>query len=575
MKRPAAPALDDSRIERWTAAAVPWWVTRVVLIVAWFIAFLLAVFNDSTTCTPADPSVCGPDVSFAVAIVVLLATPILLWWMPLAGCAAGVLFAVLDLVFDDQRAANIAFAFHGLLCVAVAILLVEARGRQTTIVAEVAEPVHLDPAVAARVRDSFPRWGGRSIIAVLLLVAGVGGFGWYDHRAGQVARHEAAAVHVDGVVRSADNAAGEIVVDVPQPVRVNGLLNSYEPGQVVPVLVDGSWVKLVAEPEDVTPWLSGGLGAIALALLLLIREQRMRAARRRLLNGPLPAVELTAEPDDDGRAVLHGGMAVVPVEASPLELEKPLLTGEDVPWDDKWTAEEVEDFGQDWRGPGRRDEPQTVTVAGDLRDGGWVLLISDSHVLVPEAPLRMPRKRPEITDPLPGDPLPAAELAGDLPELPVEVGRTRRDRVFGALSMLGFAAPVAVAAGLPEGWWQTIIFLFGGGSFVYSGWARLSDRLTLTRGGLVLHDGLRVHHVPWPRLHGVRVDGGKVWLAWEPNIAAETNGVSEEWGAVMLRLRDLAQAAGDPGGQATSRLLGGGLAVVLVYVLAAIVSVLV
>ncbi len=569
--RPGAPALDRPRIDRWIAAAVPWWVPRVVLVVGWVVAFVAAVASDTLPCTALDPGVCGPDVGFALAIVVALATPVLLWWLPLAGCGAGMLFAALDLIYDDVPAARVAFGVHGLLCLAVAAWLVAARRRQAAVVAEVAGTVRLDAALAERLKNSVPGWGGRTPAAVVLVVAGIGGIAWYDHRAGQVAQHELAAVRTDAVVRSADNAEGVVVVEVPQPARVD-VLGPYEAGQVVPVLVDGSWVRLVAEPEDVTPWLSAGVGALGLAGLLLIREQRMRSARRRLLSGVLPAVELTAEPDEHGRAVLHGGMALVPVVASPTQLTRPHLTGEDVDWDDGWTAEEIQDFGRDWRSAGHRDEPPTVTVAGDLRDGGWVLLITDSVVLLPEAPLRTPRRRPEVAVALPGEPLPAAD-PGDLPELPVVLRPRPRYRVLGALSLLGFAAgPVAVLAGLPDGWWETGIVLWLGGVLTYEGWGRLNARVRLTRGGLVVHDRVRVHHVPWQRLHGVRYDDKGLWLAWDPDVAVQVRGVAEHWGAAMMRLRDLSLAAGDPGGQVGNR-LGGGLPVGVAYAFVAIASV--
>ena len=372
MRRPGVPGLDGVRVEQWTAAAVPWWVLRLVLVAGWAAACIAAVVADPLSCSALDPTVCGPDVTFAVAIPVLFATPILLWWLPLAGCGAGMLFAVLDLVYDNLVAAKVGFGLHGLLCLGVAVWLVVARRRQGAVVAEVAGTVRLDAALAERLRDSFPGWGGRTLIAVVLILAGAGGLAWYGHRAGQVAAHESAAVRTEAVVRSADDAEGVVVVEVPRPVRLD-VVGSYEAGQVVPVLVDGSWVRLVAEPEDVTLWLSAGLGALGLAGLLLVREQRMRSARRRLLSGPLPAVELPAGPDDEGRAVLHGGLAVVPVEASPIRLARPHLTGEEVTWSHGWSPE---------------DEPQTVTVAGDLREGGWVLLITDAVVLLPEAPLR-------------------------------------------------------------------------------------------------------------------------------------------------------------------------------------------
>jgi hypothetical protein len=148
-----------------------------------------------------------------------------------------------------------------------------------------------------------------------------------------------------------------------------------------------------------------------------------------------------------------------------------------------------------------------------------------------------------------------------------------RDRALGAFSLLGFAAgPAVVLAGLPDDWWQTVIVLWLGGVLTYEGWHRLTMRVRLTRGGFVAHDTMRIHHVPWQRLHGVRSDDKGLWLAWEPDISVQMSGVADHWGAVMMRLRDLSLAAGDPGGQVSSR-LGGGPAVGLAYALVAVASV--
>lgn len=547
--RPGAPAMDTSHAARWSAARVPWWVPRLVLVVAWLAAIMVGALSASD-CTPLDPSVCGPTVSFTIAVVFLLATPILLWWLPAAGCAAGVVFSVLDLLYDPVHAANVAFAIVGPLHLAVAAWLIISRHRQRAIVAEIAGTVRLDPVLAERLRDTFPRWGWRTVVAALLIAGGAGCVVGYDHAAGQVTAHETAAVRMNARVQSYDSDNWVVVVAAPHPVRLD-VVGTYRAGQTVPVLVDGSWVRLVAEPQDPTPWMSGALGAFLLAALLLYREQRMRSARRRLLSGPLPAVELLAAPDDQGRAVLQDDIAVVPVAAIP-------TAAKDGPWQDGWVA----GSGQAWRGPARK--PQTVTVAGDLREDGWVLLITDTEILLPEGPVRLRR----TLDFLPGEPLQLTD-PDDLPELPVVLRPRLRARALGAVALLSLAAaPAAVATGLVEGWWETLGLLWTGALLTHEGWSRLTARVTLTRYALEIRGRLRVHWVPWQRFHGVRRKGKQTWLAWEPDTVVKVNFVTDRWGAAMMRLREESLATRDPGSQATAR-PGIGLTVWLLYALAA------
>lgn len=620
MTRPGAPALTDEMAARWRAALVPWWVPRILLVAGWVVAVVAAAAGDAAACTAADPGVCGADVSFAWAAVPLFATPVLLWWLPLGGCAAGTLFAVLDVMYDDVPSARVAFGVHGLLCVAVGGWLVASRRRQLAIVAETAVPVRLDPVLAERVRSAWSGWGERTVAAGALVVAGIAGVGWYGHRADTVAAHVSAAVRVDATVRAVDAEHAVITVEGPQglgPTRLDVLEPAdYDAGQVVPVLVDRTgdepWVRLVAEPEDPTGWLTAGLGAFALAGVLLVREQRMRSARRRVLRGPVSAVEVTTEPDDNGHAALQAGagarrvlLGVVPVTAVPVHATASLMDDDNHDDDDDghWTPDEVDAFGRGWRGetdgatadvPALRGGPrETATAIGDLRDGGRLMLVTDTAVLLPEAPLRVPRRlpwqapaQPPVPEPLPGQPLagsgpfPADDSPGHhaespLPDLPVLLRPRRRDRAVGVLSVSGFVAgPAAVLAGVPDGWWQTVVVLWLGGTVGVEGLGRLSRRVRLTHSAIVVHGMLHVHHVPWARLHGVRRDGDRLFLAWDPDViipvgpfatsppaastvpgAVTSHGtaaVAAHWGAVMMRQRDRGRAAGDPGERVTT-----------------------
>lgn len=128
---PFALPLTSEAAARWTAAGVPGWVTRGLLTGCWLLALIAAIAGgDTSQCTPDNPAICGPEVDFAGWIVICLATPVLLIWMPLAGCLAGVAFAVADLRYDDVIAANIGFGLHGLACAVVGAWLWRASAAQ-------------------------------------------------------------------------------------------------------------------------------------------------------------------------------------------------------------------------------------------------------------------------------------------------------------------------------------------------------------------------------------------------------------------------------------------------------------
>jgi hypothetical protein len=386
MSRPAAPRLDIARAERWTAAAVPWWVPRVVLVAGWVAALAVAIAFPEP-CTPTDPSVCGPSISFAWAAVPLFATPVLLWWMPLGGCAAGVLYGALGIAFDPEPVSRAAFGVHGAACLLVGVWLVAAGRRQAAVAAEIAAPVMVRLPAAPLGRPPGPRrWGPRTLAAGVLVLAGTAGLLWYRHESSALDRHLAGATRLDARVVAVD--ADDYSIDVRLPDRADQAwigveeTRPYPVGSTVPVLVDRRgdhpWVRPVAEPDDVTYWLSVGLGAFASAALLAGRDMAAESARRRLLGSSAPAVGMFARPVGDRRVALEpaepggGVLAVARVNAVPVRSARALLGG--------GTSSDPE-----------RRLSSPVTVIGDVRDGGWVVLAADNGVLLPTAPLRMRR----------------------------------------------------------------------------------------------------------------------------------------------------------------------------------------
>jgi hypothetical protein len=233
-----------------------------------------------------------------------------------------------------------------------------------------------------------------------------------------------------------------------------------------------------------------------------------------------------------------------------------------------------------------RYEP--VTVAGGLHHGGWVVVMTATGLLLPTAPLRVPlpsdhrdlrRTTVEVDHseawrPPPGVPVEPARTA--VPALPVTLRPRIRDRLADAIQGLALVgAPVAVALGYPDTWFRETWTLVLGWWLGLAGVRGLVRFIRIDRTGLTITRGLVTQVVPWQRLHGIRRDGKDLLLAWEldvvpvpgpfarvralaePNGARSTpTGTAERAGALMMRLRELSLAAGDPGVPITSRRAG-------------------
>jgi hypothetical protein len=152
---------------------------------------------------------------------------------------------------------------------------------------------------------------------------------------------------------------------------------------------------------------------------------------------------------------------------------------------------------------------------------------------------------------LPGIPVRAAH-AGPI-DLPMVAAGPARTRAVG-LGML-----TAALAGVPAlllltdlGWYERGLAVVIGGRVLLGGTSRLFERVRLSHTHLQVVGSYRVHSVPWERLHGVRRDGPRLVIAWQPDVVAEvgpfradgTDGNDEaradRLGAVMLTLRERA-----------------------------------
>ena len=424
---PAAPPLLAPQAARWVRAAVPRWVTNVALPVLWLVAVVVAIAADTTRCTPQDPSVCGPDSSFAFAFVVLLAIPVLLWWMPVLGCVAGALFALADLRYDNIAAAKWAFGTLGLLCALVGWRLLRGAAEQRRIVATLGDGRAVPAAGGPSAGES--RGAGRWLVAAALVLAGIGFFAWYGHQVSDEQAHLRRAVRVQARVVEL-RVDDSITVQTRTPsggtrdYRI-GVYDSTAPYPLhssTPVLLDPrdpDWIRLVAEPQDVTYWQSAGAGCWLLALCWLLYRERWYRRLRALETGEQVALRVRIRPDEKGRALILpslgnvadpgddrpiGRLAVLaapPVDTAPAdgwEHDWEHDGWEPEGWqDDGWDHETQEAFGRTWRdedpaGVQRFAPPPVVEDAvliGALHDRGVAMLVTAEETLLPTGRLRV------------------------------------------------------------------------------------------------------------------------------------------------------------------------------------------
>lgn len=475
-------------VQRWQAAAVPWWVTKVGLVGGWVVAFVIVgEMGEAVPCTMSRP--CLPDPVFALAVVPLLATPLLLLFgRVLTGCAMGVVFGVVDLAFDTDVTANLAFGLHAVACAIVAAWTVRSRADQhqaagTTLVS---------------LPDMPPPRGVLRVVAVLLVVFGFLTYVQYDLSNQEIAEHVAAASRIDAEVVEVKDSY-QVWVELPdrertmlQPLAAE----TYSVGDKVPVLADGDWIGLAAEPEDVTWWLTLGGAAVFLAIMLAARERR----RRSLWAGPVKAVRLQAHPVQLRRILLrhnNADVATVSVFAD-LGLEEPLY-------------HDIEQFGQVWRGeeePPVRHDPVEILVAGEWHHGGQVALVVEGEVMATTTLGRVRPRHIVHSAHLPGEPVTATRPV----ELPYAVWPGDRRRTEGVLLMLAAAGALIATHYYPE--WFVLGLI--GVQCAVSAVTRFQPLMRLEPHAVVLSTGIWTYRVPWTQLHGVRRSGPQLMLAFGP-----------------------------------------------------------
>ncbi|MGZ6793696.1 MAG: hypothetical protein ACXVFV_12125, partial [Mycobacteriales bacterium] len=361
---------------------------------------------------------------------------------------------------------------------------------------------------------------------------------------------------------------------------------------------DPSWRRLVAEPYDPTGWQALGNGAVALLALAAVSEARRRRAVRSVASSARPGVQVRADLLPYEATLFSAGRDSVPIGTVVLATQP---AGGDVRPEPEPDARA---FGDEWRAPGAPDEdtpstapvPEPAVLVGDLREGGWAVLVTEDGVLVPQRPLRLVhpreqslpavvgrllRRAPRAPEPVDDGALPGVpvEAASEVPSLgvPSAVRPVRRQRQLGALLCLtALVAGPAAVLWLADGWYQRGVVVLLGGQLLLAGLHRRTQRLRLLHDRLEVVGPWRSTRVPWDRLHGARQDGAVLLLAWEPDVvlaagplelegsAQDPVDVAASVGATAVRLRERALALGSPG-RAVQRAAGAGRDVLVTY----------
>jgi hypothetical protein len=357
---------------RWTLARMPVWPPWLVVAVA-VVGVIVSIATDQTVCTPKDPSVCGPDVAFALAAPMLVTGLVTLWVWPVAASLLVFGYVGLDLVYDPALPARYAFAALGLVVLGYAAAHVALRAHQRATLAGLAGPAHR-PVAYSR---SWPK-----PVAMLVgaagagLVCGVSGF-WYAHQVDATASHVASSVVVDSVAGSVDSEGNQTFAlssppsGTPSTVSILPALDTYPEGSHQPVrvdLADRGWVRLVAEPDDHTDWLSLSVGTGILALLMLSHARGRAMNRRRLADGDWPGVGVTVR-------VIGAEVWVSAADASHTTLA---------------TFATSEGQGDLRSRPG--------VLVGDLRAQGWAAVWTDHSILLPVTRLSVQGGPEAMTD---------------------------------------------------------------------------------------------------------------------------------------------------------------------------------
>jgi hypothetical protein len=392
MKKPGRNAgLTAGDVQRWLRGLQPVHVERFLVAGAFFIPVILRVV-DRPRCSAARPSICGPSVQATWTLTLVLATVLLLVCAPTLGCLGGIALGALGMGHDPASGARGWWAACGALSFVLLVQLMMVMRRQQRIAAARAEESR------APVDATPPRrllWSIYMVISVCTAFAGLWLISYYLEQVSELNAHLANAVRVEAVVQSLGDGTVDLVVpelDRTFTVEVRDP-DTYRISETVPALVDsaGGWIRLVAEPEDLTGWLSVAILLFLVAGVILLRPVRVWRLHRRLRN--------------NRRAILVGlgrlytePVAVFAVDGSGPPLATLRVIEQDaITWSGRWKVERSGRSGARAASHGAGNAAMGVErayLAGQLWYGGVVHIVSADGRTTADAIVRMPQWTP-------------------------------------------------------------------------------------------------------------------------------------------------------------------------------------
>ncbi len=504
---------------RWAGSVVPSWIYRWLLPAGWAVAIMVSmVAGDEQPCSAADPAFCGPDRLFSVVMVVCLASVVLLWWQPIVAAAAGVLFVVFELRFDDLAEAQVVWTIYGAACAALLYWMLTARQKQRSLALR-AQRRQVQVPAAASVGVT-----ARLLVAGALVIAGVAVLLLMRWQDGREAEHLQRAVEQTAVVK-AHGEEDDLILELPDgSTHTVTMYDDYEVGAQIPVFVDpadGDWVRPLAEPADYSNWITVAGGACVVAGLFVLQDARLRRARprRAWLAQGLP---VWIEPDTSSAFAVYSADGAVLLGFAYLELDD-----EDA---DLELLEAFDVLGDEEVPPKYRDELLArlqqyrgeALLVGELAERAWPTILIGEHVLRPARPFRTPRQLPwqrETAEGMDGPPRvqglppePEIEPATDLPVLPWEAPlEPRYWWAQPALVALMTGLPVAAALfALWDDWYVAIGIVLFGTELIHLAAVQVFFRVTATATQLWVRNGWVEQLLPWHSVTAVDIDADRL-----------------------------------------------------------------